>query len=31
MEGKSYAEIGEERGISDTEVLRRMRKYGDDR
>ena len=28
MEGWSYAEIGKKRGISDMEVLRRMRKYG---
>lgn len=28
MEGRSYAEIGRKRGMSDMEVLRRMRKYG---
>lgn len=30
MEGKSYAEIGEERGLTAQAVLARMRKYGDD-
>lgn len=30
MEGKSYAEIGEERGITAQAVLARMRKYGGD-